>query len=212
MKHEDPFDDRLAAAFSDGATSSSVAALIEEAEAAAQAVNEIADRARARAMEPTLSAKELADARREMEDAAFKRDRLTVARARLNARLTELCAVEENARRRAAYDEAARARDQLADELVKVYPKLVAQLADLLERLRASDARIEQVNATPPSGLPPLLVAELKARGLDGFVRGFASDVPRLTRATRLPAFTFDQHAPYAWPPPAGSTFDVGNL
>lgn len=43
------------------------------------AANEAADRARARALDPALTAKEVAEARRNMEDAAFARDRLQAA-------------------------------------------------------------------------------------------------------------------------------------
>jgi len=60
-------DDKLAAAFSDDdVPSGTVAALTEEATGAAQAANEAAELARARAMDPALSAKELADARHAM--------------------------------------------------------------------------------------------------------------------------------------------------
>ena len=53
-----------------------------------------------------------------------------------------------------------------------VYPPLCEQLADLLGRLRASDDRIERMNAHAlPRGCGPLLVAELVARNLDGWVR-----------------------------------------
>jgi hypothetical protein len=54
----------------DDVPSGTVAALIEEATGAAQAANEAAELARVRAMDPALSAKELADARHAMEDAA----------------------------------------------------------------------------------------------------------------------------------------------
>src|SRR5262245_39000380 len=86
-------------------------------------------------------------------------------------RLAEVQAAEEDDRRRAAYEEARVERDELAAELTRVYPPLAAQLADLLGRLRASDERIEYMNTHAlPRGCGPLQVAELVARGLDGFV------------------------------------------
>ena len=73
---------------------------------------------------------------------------------------------KRNARRAAAYEETKIERDQLATEFARVYPPLAAQLADLLGRLRASDDRIEHINAHAlPRGCGPLLVAELVARG-----------------------------------------------
>ena len=64
---------RIAAPFGNGARSDEVAALMSEAEAAAASASETADRARARALDPALSAKQVADARRQMDEAAFAR-------------------------------------------------------------------------------------------------------------------------------------------
>jgi hypothetical protein len=98
----------------------------------------------------------------------------------------------------------------LAAELAAVYPKLAAQLADLLGRLRASDDRIEHMNAhSLPRGCGPLLVAELVARGLDSFQRD-SVDIPRIVRRVQLPAFEYDIHTPYAWP--RSSSVDAGSL
>ena len=169
-------DSRLAAAFTEGATPETVAALIQEAESAAYAAGE----------------------------------RLQVTVSRLRERLTEVQAAEEDDRRRAAYEEARAERDELAAELARVYPPLAAQLADLLGRLRASDDRIEHMNAHAlPRGCGPLLVAELVARGLDGFVQN-SVNIPRIVRRVQLPAFEYDIHAPYAWP--RSSSVDAGSL
>jgi hypothetical protein len=97
-------DERIAAVFADSATSTDVADLIEEAEAAAAASGKAAEQARTRALDPALSAAEVARARRDMEDAAFGRDRLQVAVQRLGDRLKELQRREENHRRQVAYD------------------------------------------------------------------------------------------------------------
>jgi hypothetical protein len=169
-------DDRLAAAFADGAAPDTVAALIQEVESAA--------RAGAERLQGTVS--------------------------RLRERLTELRGAKEDDRRRAAYEEARAERDELAAEFAQFYPPLAAQLADLLGRLRASDDRIEHMNAHAlPRGCGPLLVAELVARNLDGWVRN-SVDIPRIARRVQLPAFEYDIHAPYAWP--RSSSVDAGSL
>ena len=185
-----------------------MAALIQEAELAARVAGDAAKRARTRALGPaTIDA---AAARREMEDAAFRHEWLQATVSRLRERLTELQSAEEENRRRAAYEEARAERDELAAELARVYPPLAAQLADLLGRLRASDDRIERMNAHAlPRGCGPLLVAELVARGLDGWVRN-SVDIPRIARRVQLPAFEYDAHHPYAWP--RSSSVDAGNL
>ena len=175
-RKSDSLDDRLAAAFADGATPETVAALIQETEAAAHAAGE----------------------------------RQQAAVLRLRERLTELQSAEEDERRRVAYQEAMAQRDELAAELARIYPPLAAQLADLLGRLRANDDRIEHLNANAlPRGCRPLLVAELVARGLEGFVQNSVS-VPRIVRRVQLPAFQYDIRAPYAWP--RSSSLDAGSL
>ena len=166
----------MAAAFTDGATPDTVAALIQEAEAAARVAGDAAEQ----------------------------------AVSRLRERLTAVQSGEEDDRRRAAYEEARAERDELAAELARVYPPLAAQLADLLGRLRTSDDRIEYMNAHAlPRGCGPLLVAELVARGLDGFVQN-SVNVPRIVRRVQLPAFEYDIHAPYAWP--RSSSIEAGSL
>jgi hypothetical protein len=109
-----------------------------------------------------------------------------------------------------AYEEARAERDELAAKFARVYPPLAAQLADLLGRLRASDDRIEYMNAHAlPRGCEPLKVAELVARGLDGWVQNWI-DIPRIARRVQLPAFEYDAHHPYAWP--RSSSVDAGSL
>jgi hypothetical protein len=68
------------------------------------------------------------------------------------------------------------------------------------QRIFASDREIEYINAHAlPAEAERLLVAELVARGLRGFVENSVEAV-RITRDLRLPAFRFDRHDPYAWP------------
>jgi hypothetical protein len=196
-------DDRITAAFADGAKSDDIASLIVEAEAAAIAAGDTAERARSRALDPALSAPDVAAARREMDDAAFRRDRLQVAAKRLGERLREVRADEEDQRRRIAYKKAKAERDKLAAELKAIYPPIEAQFRDLMTRVDANDKEIEHINARAlPAEAVRLLVAELVARGLRGFVENSVEAV-RITRDLRLPAFRFDQHDPYAWPRPA---------
>ena len=115
-------DERIVEAFREGAKSSDVATLIKEVEAAAVASGDVAEQSRKRALDPALAAADVAVARRGMEDATFRRDRLDTAVKRLGDRLTELRDHEEDQRRRAAYDKAKAERDALAEELGRVVP------------------------------------------------------------------------------------------
>jgi chromosome segregation ATPase len=190
-------EERIFRAFADGATSSGVADLIAEAEAAVVASGEEAEAARTSALNPTLAAADVAAARREMEDASFRRDRMQEAVRRLGERLREVKAQEEQARRQVLYDAALVERDKLAAELAEVYPPL----ADLAARIAENDAAIERVDRKLPDGATWIAGAEAVARGVPAnFVSG-VSNVPRLTRDLRLPAFNFTTSgAAYLWP------------
>ena len=88
-------DDGIAAAFADGAKSTDFEPLIRDVEAAVDAAKLKAAAARDRALDPIIAAAEVAAARREMEDATFAFDRLSVAVKRLNARLIVVKAAEK---------------------------------------------------------------------------------------------------------------------
>jgi hypothetical protein len=146
-------DKRIAAAFGDGAKSEDVSALIKEAKAASLLCNDTAERARKRALDPVLSVNDVADARRQMEDAAFRCDRLQAAVKRLGERLEEVKAQEENQQRQLVYERVRQERDQLAAELSAIYPALAHKLAELLPRIAANDREVEYINGHAlPSG------------------------------------------------------------
>lgn len=152
-------------------------------------------------MEPTLSIGDVATARREMEDAAFRRDRMQVAVIKLGERLRELKAQEEDQRRWLAYEKAKAERDELAAELKELYPAVAASLADLMARIEANDREIETSNTRArPNGAEWLAGAEAVARGLNGYISGGVTNIPRITRDLRLPAFQYRVNEDYAWP------------
>jgi hypothetical protein len=193
-------DECIALAFADGVKSSDVSALIVEAEAAAAAAEAAAEQARKRALDPALAATIVAEARRQMEDAAFRRERLQNAMARLKERLREIEGLEENQRRRVIYDKAKAERDFLAAELKVSYPNIESQLGQLIARVEANDREVDYINSQAlPRGAERLRSAELVARGLESW-RTNQTDVVRITQELRLPAFKHDPHQPYAWP------------
>ena len=147
-------DARIAAAFADGAKSNDVAALIKDTEHAAASASEQAEQARNHALDPTLSGSELKDARKSMDDAAFKRDRLQAALGKLRERLAELKYQEENARRQVAYDKAEAVRDELAKELADLYPAFAQKLVELLVRVAINDREIDHINITLCQAVP----------------------------------------------------------
>ena len=150
-----------------------------------------------RALDPALTATDVVEARKQMEDAAFRRSRLQTAVTRLQERLKEVRANEEDQRRWIAYEKAKAERDKLAEELKAIYPSFEAQLRDLLPRIAENDRQIEYINVRLPTGGDRLLVAELVARDLRGFAAN-SGNVPRITKTLHPPAFQFNRHDPYA--------------
>jgi hypothetical protein len=102
--------------------------------------------------------------------------------------------------RRLRPDEIEEQRRAMEDaSFAQLYPAFADKLADLLPRIEANDREVAYVNNRLPSGCSPLLVAELIARGLQGFAQDGLS-TPRITSQLRLPAFKRCPSAPYAWP------------
>ena len=134
-----------------------------------------------------------------MDDAAFNRDRLQAALGKLRERLAQLKDQEENARRQVAYDKAEAVRDELADELADLYPAFAQKLAELLVRVTVNDREIDRINDHAlPKGADRLLVAELKARGLPGWVVN-SVEAPRITDQLCLPPW--QPRSSHQWPP-----------
>jgi hypothetical protein len=194
-------EDQIAAAFrADGPTSAGIISLIAEVESAALASSKSAEHARERALDPTLTATAVAEARRQMEDSAFGRERLQTAVSRLRERLKEVRAQEENQRRWIGYEKVKAERDSLAAELKATYPSMESRLGELIAKIAANDRQIEYINGQAlPADAERLRSAELIARGIEAW-RVNSADVVRITRELCLPAFKHDQHRPYAWP------------
>jgi hypothetical protein len=192
-------DARIVAAFGN-VKSTDLSTLIEEVEGAALASDQVADSARRRALDPALAPNVVAEARRNMEDTTFRRDRMQTAVTGLKERLREVKALEENERRRKIYERVKAERDSLAIQLKANYPGIENQLGQLITKIEANDREIEFVNAHGlPTGAERLRSAELIARGIEAW-RVNQTDVVRITRELCLPAFKHDPHIPYAWP------------
>lgn len=161
-------DNRIAGAFNGGVAAADIPALIREVEVAAVAAGAAAEQARLKALDPLTE--NLDAARRQMNDAAFARDRLQTALPKLKQRLKDLRDDVEDARRRALYDKLAAERDSLAAELREAYPSFAEKIADILSRCAANDREIEYLNGHMlPRDAQPLLLADQVARDLDHY-------------------------------------------
>jgi hypothetical protein len=140
-----PLDARVAAAFSDGAKSSDVSALLPQVEAAAKAADAAAAEARARALDPALVGEDAKVARREMDDTAFLRDRLTEAASRLAERVAELKALEADRVLWAEHDRLLAERARLADAMERMAEPIV-QIAHTVSEIAICDRAIKALN------------------------------------------------------------------
>jgi hypothetical protein len=192
-------DQRIAAAFGNKVTSADVANLIQDVELALIEAGEASNLARAQALSPLLSMDEVAVARQLMQDAQFRQCRLEIAITKLRERLNWLRAQEEDAKRRAVYDQVQEQRDALAKELADTYPELASKLAEILGRIVANDAEIARLKLPDGRGRP--LGAELVARGLQHFQTGpqNLSFIPSMTERVCLPSFKYED-GPLLWP------------
>jgi hypothetical protein len=193
-------EQEIVAALADANISSNdLSSLIERTEAAIAQADAAAIAERTKALDPVLSPDAKA-AREAMAAAEFNRDRLHTLLPRLQERLQQIQAAEYAARWEADFEQVEARRNELVQEYAATYPRLVAQLVDLFERIEAVDKEASRINGSAPScEHRRLLGVELSARGLDGFTR----DEPSIARAVQLP--DFERSAVLAWPPPKPS-------
>jgi hypothetical protein len=140
-------DARIVAAFVEDAKSVDVSRLLPEVGAAANAADAAAGEARARALDPLLSRDEVKLARREMEDAAFTRDRLHEAGTKLAERVEALKALEADRRLQAEHERVSAERDRLAEEMERMAEPIV-KIAHTVSRIAICDREIGRLNAT----------------------------------------------------------------
>jgi len=146
-KPAEELDGRIAAAFSDDAKSGDVARLLAEVKTVTSAAEAAAETARKHALDPLLSGDDLKLARREMLDAAFKRDRLQEASAKLTERVEALKALEADRRLQAEHERVSAERDGLAEEMERM-AEPIARIAHIVSRIAICDREIGRLNAT----------------------------------------------------------------
>ena len=94
-----------------------------------------------------LSGDDLKLARREMDDAAFKQDRLQEASAKLTERVEALKALEADDRMWEEHERVLVERDQLAEAMERMANPIV-QIAHTVRRIEICDREIGRLNAT----------------------------------------------------------------
>jgi hypothetical protein len=146
-KPAEELDGRIAAAFSDDAKSADAARLLAEVKTVTSAAEAAAETARKHALDPLLSGDDLKLARREMDDAAFKQDRLQEASAKLTERVEALKALEADRRMWAEHERVESERNRLAEAMQRLADP-IAQIAHLVRQIEACDRETGRLNAT----------------------------------------------------------------
>jgi predicted transcriptional regulator len=179
--------------------SSDLSALIERTEAAIPETDQAAETARSKALDPVLSP-DAKVAREAMAAAQFDRDRLHTLLPRLQERLQQIQAAEYAARWEADFEQVEGRRNELVQEYAATYPRLVAQLVDLFERIEAADKEVSRINGSAPDG------ENRRLRGVELTARGLASFTvanPSIASGVQLPEL--ERSAVMAWPRPTPS-------
>lgn len=190
-------EERIATALSSNVPSAEVAALIVELVAAVSKSDDAAAAERVTGGDPAaLREPESARAAIRPDDAFY--DQLRNALPQLKARLAELQAAEYAKSWEKDYERVS-AQIQEAARKWTEYPKLVAQLIDILDTT-AIDQEVSRLNnSAPKSEQRRLRGVELTARKLEDFSRYH----PSVAKGVQLPEL---QHSyKMAWPPPPPS-------
>ena len=179
-------EQRIAAALtSTDITSSDLAALIVEVEAAAQAAAENATKTREEALDPATVI-DAAKVGASVATAELTRDRLRAALPRLQERLKQAREREYAECWLNDYAAVKVRRDAAAEQLRERYPTIVAELVASMADIAATDKEVDRINVAAPYGdYPRLRGVELTARGLDRLLQPNISIVQEL----RLPCF-----------------------
>ena len=197
-------DERIANAFEAELSSEDLASLLEETIAADEEAQRSFDAAKDRALNPATRPDAVAQARKDMEDAQFRRERMGIAASKIEELVKEAQGREAAEAKSQEYKAAKAERDQLAEDL-KAYPELARKLVSLLDRLQRSDKRIAAANVGQ-TGAAWLRSAEVLARSLpDTWMAHNASSNARTLVQCKIIAFepTGPNSYGHSWPPPS---------
>jgi hypothetical protein len=157
-----PLDEQIVAVLRQACTSDQAAAVLADARRELADLIKRADAADVASLNPLATGAEARKLRNEANDHRFEADRMEASVSALDARLSELRSAEVRAQRQAEERDIIAERDELAADIAREYPKIVATLTALAKRGVENDQRI--ANASLRNVLP----AELVARGLTG--------------------------------------------
>jgi hypothetical protein len=163
-----PLEERFHSMMKPRATATDIQTVIVEIDAEVARLGVAADQARAKSLDGGISDADADQARTDEHGLRFAIERWISRKATLAARYAERTQSDAASALRKDYDDAVAETDVLVEDLKARIPVLFTELAALLGRIRANDARIEKANRNRPGGCPGLIGAEQTARGYVG--------------------------------------------
>jgi uncharacterized protein YhaN len=140
-----PLDEQIVAALTEACTSEQAAAVLSDAQALLTDLTKQADAADVASLSPLATAAKARELRQAASDHRFEADRMEASVSALEARLADLKADEAAARREAEFNRVLKIRDELAADIAKKYPAIVATMTDLVKRIVECDTLCQKV-------------------------------------------------------------------
>jgi DNA repair exonuclease SbcCD ATPase subunit len=176
---------RIADALTKPTTPAELRSCIAHSQADLARVERERERAEAVAVDPLSTEEQATEARRDYESRRFDAERLTASVTRLDARLSEVTAAEEQAARQRQYDAALAVRDSASEKLRTLYPQAVALITDALATLAEAEAAVLAANRNKPTGADHIMATETHANG--GALANGRNDVWPIAEQIQLP-------------------------
>jgi len=147
MANAPSLDERILKILKEDCTAAEAGLVRGDAERELAALIATADKADADALDPMISANEATDLRSKADRLRFEQDRLEAKVAALNVRVADLLDREARTTDQAERDAAIAERDQLAADIARDYPRIVAELTGLVQRIVLNNARLQNAKA-----------------------------------------------------------------
>jgi hypothetical protein len=184
---------RVADAFGADLSSKQLSDLLLELAQADEEARASAERANETALDPATRPESVAKARKDMEDAQFRRLRMERATSKLTEVREQALDQERSAARAAEQAAATAERDQLVKDLEE-YEELAGKISELLRRLQANNGRLERVGMWIDRAEPLARHAE------QSILIRHDEALPALLTGVRLPKFRREGNRGYLWP------------
>jgi hypothetical protein len=181
-------------------TAADLAALLEETKRQSDQSRADATAARARALDPVLTASEAESEYRNQERANFEADRLAAAAEQLESKLAAAIYQEEQDRLLSEYHAVRMQRDAVSKRLRDQAPKALELLKTLATETIEVGAAVDRINQSLPDAIPLLDRPEGHARGFPDHAYSVSDQHGQLALIATMIIPDFANPSEVAWP------------